>query len=53
MWPAVVVEVEDDTLPLAEHAEDRALERVGGQVELGEIGVAQDDARRRWRGRTT
>ena len=37
-------EIEDDSLPLAEHAEDRAVERIGGQIELGEVGVAQDDA---------
>ena len=31
-----VVEVEDDALALAQHAEDRAVERVGGEVEVGE-----------------
>src|SRR4051812_27375700 len=37
--PAALVELEDDPLPLAEHAEDRAVERVLRQVELGEIRV--------------
>ena len=39
-----VVELEDHPLALAEHAEDRAVQRVGGEVELGEIGVAHDHA---------
>ena len=42
--PAVVVEVEDDPLALAQHAEDRAPQRIGGEVVLGEVGVAHDDA---------
>ena len=33
-----------DPLALAEHAEDRAVEGVGGEVVLGEVGVADDDA---------
>src|SRR5215510_3443639 len=41
---AVAVELEGDALPLSQHAEDRALERVGGEHELGAIGVAHDDA---------
>lgn len=39
-----VVEVEHDALPLAEHSEDRTLEGVRGQVVIGEVGVAHDDA---------
>ena len=42
--PAGVVEVEDDPLALAQHAEDRPLERVGGEVVVGEVGVAHHDA---------
>src|SRR4029079_9685639 len=42
--PTRIVDVENNSLPLAQHAEDRALERVGGQVELGERGVADDAA---------
>src|SRR5947209_2214360 len=41
---AVVVEIEVHTLPLAEHAKERALERVRREHELGAIGVADDDA---------
>ena len=41
---AVVVEVEDDPLTLAQHAEDRAVERVEREVELLAVGVAHDDA---------
>ena len=33
-----------DPLALAQHPEDRALERVGGEHELGAVGVAHDDA---------
>ena len=33
-----------DPLALAQHAEHRALERVVGQVVLGQVGVAHDDA---------
>jgi hypothetical protein len=39
-----VVELEHDALALAHHAEDRSGERVGGEVVVGEIGVAHDDA---------
>ena len=38
---AGVVEVEDDPLALAQHAEARAVEGVGGEVVLGEVGVAR------------
>ena len=41
---AVGVEVEHDPLALAQHPEDRALERVGREHELGAVGVAHDDA---------
>ena len=51
--PAGIVEVEHDPLALAEHAEDRTLERIGGEVELGEVGVADDDCRRPWPGRSS
>src|ERR671910_2633873 len=39
----LAVEVEDHTLTLAKHAEHRAVQRVGGEIDLGEIGVAYDD----------
>src|SRR5262249_13083105 len=42
--PPDAVEVEDDPLALAEHAQHRALEGVGAQVVVGEVGVAGDDA---------
>ena len=45
--PADVIEVEDDALALSDHSEYRAVERVGSQVVVGEIGVAHDDAERR------
>ena len=35
---------EGDSLALAKHPENRALERVGGQVEFAEIRVPQDDS---------
>src|SRR3954469_16994243 len=41
---AVGVEVEDHALALAEHAQQRALQGVGGQVVVGEIRVTHDDA---------
>ena len=41
---AVVVELEQDPLALAHHAQDRALESVGSEVVVGEVGVAHDDA---------
>ena len=41
---AVGVEVEHDPLALAQHPEDRALERVGREHELLAVGVAHDDA---------
>ena len=50
---ALVVEVEDHTLALAQHAEDRAGQRVGGQVELGQIGVAHDHTVTVYPGRRT
>ena len=48
--PAGVVEIEHDPLALAEHAEHRALEGVGGEVVVGEIGVAHETPSR-YRGR--
>ena len=42
--PAVGVEVEHDPLTLAQHPEERALERVGREHELLAVGVAHDDA---------
>ena len=44
--PAVAVEIEDHPLALSDHPEDRAFESVGGEVVVGEIGVAHDDAER-------
>ena len=41
---ASVIEIEHDSLTLAEHSEDRALEGVRCQVVIGEVGVAHDDA---------
>ena len=38
------VEDEVHTLTLTQHAEDGALESVGGEVVLAEVGVAQHDA---------
>ena len=38
-----VVEIEDHALALPQHAEDRALERVVGEVVVGDVGVAHDD----------
>ena len=43
MGPTVPVEVEDDTLALAQHAEDGPLEGVGGQVVLASVGVPDHD----------
>ena len=40
----VVIEVEHDALPLAEHSEDRTLEGVRSQVIIGKVGVTHDDA---------
>ncbi len=40
---ALGVEFEHDSLTLPEHAEHRAVERVGGEIELGEVGVGEDD----------
>src|SRR5262249_9719884 len=42
--PGGIVEVEVDALALPEHAEDRTVEGVVGQVEFEAIGVADDDA---------
>src|SRR5688572_6402023 len=41
--PTLAVEVEDDTLALAEHPEHRAFERVGCEIDLDQIGVAHHD----------
>ena len=41
---AVGVEVEVDPLALAQGLEERALERVGGEGELGAVGLVDDDA---------
>jgi GTP-dependent phosphoenolpyruvate carboxykinase len=43
------VEVEHDPLALTEHAEQRAVDGVGGEVVLGEVGVADDHALARGR----
>src|SRR5689334_6505590 len=42
--PTLAVEREDDSLALAQHAEDRSRERVRGEVVVLQIGVADDDA---------
>src|SRR5689334_4940969 len=42
--PTALVDIEQHTLALADHAQDGALERVGRQVELPEIGVADQAA---------
>jgi len=41
--PSVVVEVEVDPLTLSEHPEDGALEGVFGQVDVGEVGLVDQD----------
>ena len=41
---AVGVEVEVDALALAQRLEERALERVGGEGQLGAVGLVHDDA---------
>ncbi len=41
---ARVVEVEDDALSGSQHPEHRVRDRVGGEVVIGEIGVAHHDA---------
>src|SRR5579864_6652845 len=41
---ALLVEVEDDPLTLAQHAEYGPLERARGEVDVGPVGVAHDDA---------
>jgi hypothetical protein len=41
---ALAVDVEDDPLALSHHPEYRAFERVGGQFDLGAIGLPYDDA---------
>ena len=38
-----IVEVEHDPLTLAQHAEDRTLERVRREFVVGQIGVAHDE----------
>ena len=50
---AVVVELEVHALTLAQHPEERALERAGGEHELGAVGVAHDDAFTASAGRTS
>src|SRR4029453_8998677 len=39
----LAVQAEDHTLALAQLAEDGAAERIGGEIDLGEIGVPHDD----------
>ena len=41
--PLIVVQNEQDPLPLTEHAKHRALERAVGEVELGEVGIPDND----------
>src|SRR5918993_5184150 len=41
--PTLAVEVEDHALPLAEQTENRAFERVRGEVDLGQVGVTHHD----------
>ena len=38
--PPVGIQVEHHPLPLTEHAEDGALERIAREVELGEVAVS-------------
>ncbi len=40
---AGVVEVEHDTLALAQHAEDRTAQRIGGEFVVVEIGVGHHE----------
>jgi len=42
--PTRIVDVENNSLPLAEHAEDRTLQRIGGETELVECGVTDEGA---------
>jgi hypothetical protein len=43
---AGTIEIEHDALPLAEHSEDRSVERVDRQFVVREVGVAHDHADR-------
>lgn len=42
--PILSYRVEDDPLALTETAEKRSLERAGAQVDLGSVGVTNDDS---------
>src|SRR3954463_10592156 len=47
--PTRIVDIENNSLPLAEHAEDRTLQRIGGETELVERGVADERPVTRYR----
>jgi hypothetical protein len=41
--PAVFLDVEENSLPLAQHAEHRAIERARAKVDLGAVIITHDD----------